>query len=267
MAHLPSDSQRFLDTNRASWDKIALQAKGRTALPLYGPLAPTEDELHLLGDLRGQRIIEIGCGSGHSLAWLHAHGAADLYGLDLSDQQIRTAAETCRAQGFQPTLFCSPMEHDPGIPPNHFDLAVSIYALGWSVDLAATLAHIARYLRPGGSLVFSWEHPVYSCLQTNPHGLLFARSYSEEGPREKLSWKGDPIVMHARKLSTFVNALIDAGFVIERVIEGDLRPASAANADFPHRWYSQSRARLMPTTLIIKSRKPTLTPSSPQRHP
>ncbi len=251
-----ADLQRFLAINRASWDKIAAQYKGRTALPLYGPLAPAEDELQLLGDVQGLRVIEIGCGSGHSLAYLHACGAAELWGLDLSSEQIRTAGETAKEHGFSPRLFCCPMEANPGIPAGYFDLAVSIYALGWSVDLRATLGHIMRYLRPGGRLVFSWEHPVYSCLKTTPQQIVLDRSYSDEGPIEKLSWKGEPIVMHARKVSTFLNALIETGFGIEKVIEGDLREQKTGEADFPHRWYSKRRARMMPTTLIVKARKP-----------
>lgn len=250
-----ADRQRFLETNRASWDKIAAQYKGRTALPLYGPLAPSEEELGLLGDVRGLNVVEIGCGSGHSLAYLHARGAGELYGLDLSPAQIRTAEQTAGEHGFSPRLFCCPMEDDPGIPAGHFDLAISIYALGWSVDLAATLGHIVRYLRPGGVLVFSWEHPVYSCLKTTPKGIVLDRSYSEEGPVEKLSWKGEPIVMHARKVSTLLNAVIDAGFTVERVNEGDLREQGTEQADFPHRWYSKARARMMPTTLIVKARR------------
>jgi hypothetical protein len=113
-----------------------------------------------------------------------------------------------------------------------------------------------RYLRPGGHLVFSWEHPVYSCLKTTPQQIVLDRSYSDEGPIEKLSWKGEPIVMHARKISTFINCLVEAGFVIEKVIEGDLREQETPEADFPHRWYSKRRARMMPTTLIVKARKP-----------
>lgn len=256
MSQEQADLQRFIQTNRASWDKIAAQYKGRTALPRYGPLAPAEDELHLLGELQGLKVIEIGCGSGHSLAYLHQRGAAELCGLDLSPEQIRTAGQTAREHGFAPRLFCCPMEEDPGIPAGYFDLAVSIYALGWSVDLRATLGHILRYLRPGGHLVFSWEHPVYSCLKTTPQQIVLDRSYSDEGPIQKLSWNGEPIVMHARKVSTFINALIEVGFVIEKVIEGDLREQGVAEADFPHRWYSKRRARLMPTTLIVKALKP-----------
>lgn len=256
MSQEQADLQRFLQINRASWDKIAGQSKGRTALPRYGPLAPTEDELQLLGELQGLRVIEIGCGSGHSLAYLHERGAAELWGLDLSPEQIRTAGETAREGGFAPRLFCCAMEEDPGIPAAYFDLAVSIYALGWSVDLRSTLGHIMRYLRPGGHLVFSWEHPVYSCLKTTPQQIVLDRSYSDEGPINKLSWNGEPIVMHARKISTFVNALTEAGFVVEKVVEGDLREQEAAESDFPHRWYSKRRARMMPTTLVVKARKP-----------
>ncbi len=54
-------------------------------------------------------------------------------------------------------------------------------------------------------------------------------------------------------MSTFLNELIAAGLRIERVVEGDLREESGA--DFPRRYYSKAKARLMPTTMIVKAVK------------
>ena len=42
------ETERFLATNRAGWNHVAPKFHGGTALPEYGPLAATEDTLHLL---------------------------------------------------------------------------------------------------------------------------------------------------------------------------------------------------------------------------
>ena len=69
-----------LNQNKSSWDAMADTWFGSTALPVYGCLAPTEDELHLFPDLSGKKVLDIGCGSGHSLCWCGQKGAAELWG-------------------------------------------------------------------------------------------------------------------------------------------------------------------------------------------
>ena len=51
-----------LNQNKSSWDAMADTWFGSTALPVYGCLAPTEDELHLFPDLSGKKVLDIGCG-------------------------------------------------------------------------------------------------------------------------------------------------------------------------------------------------------------
>lgn len=68
------------EINRVGWNKAAPHFYGVTALPIYGLLAPTENDLRLLDSIRGARLREIGCGSGHSLLYLGEHGAAELWG-------------------------------------------------------------------------------------------------------------------------------------------------------------------------------------------
>lgn len=256
MEQTDAEQKRLLAINKASWDKIAGGTKGRTALPYYGPLCPDELELNLLGDVQGMSVLELGCGDGKSLAYLHEQGATELHGLDLSSEQISNATNLALNNGFPAQLYCSPMESNPGIPKHHFDLIISLYALGWAVNLNAAVDLVADYLRPGGVFVFSWEHPVFSCLKLSEKRLYMERSYSEVGTTEKLSWNGDPIAMHARKISTFVNAVAQSGLVIDELVEGDMREP-AEHADYPRRWYSKDRATLMPTTLIVKAHKPS----------
>jgi SAM-dependent methyltransferase len=246
-----------LATNRIGWDRVAPMFHGGTALPEYGPLAPTEDALELLDSKTDVCALELGCGSGHSLRYLAERGARELWGLDLSPVQIGFAQGTLRVFGARVRLTESPMEVDLGIPSGHFDLVLSIYGLGWTTDLRSTMVLVARYLRPGGTFIVSGEHPVYSYLEWNGSQYTVSDPYFTEGPREHASWKGVPIVIQRRTLGTFVGHVIQAGLQLEALVETPLKPALATevHAD-PARWYSVARASLMPTTFIIKARKP-----------
>ena len=247
-----------LTTNRAGWDQVAARFYGGTALPCYGPLAPTEETLCLIDPQPGMRVLEVGCGSGHSLRYMAEQGAAEMWGLDLSATQLAFAADILQA--FQPHvhLFESPMEVNPGLPANYFDLVLSIYALGWTTDLPGTLALVAAYLKPGGCFIFSWEHPVYGCLSYVDERFVFVHPYTTQGRDVHESWHGVRIVQHRRMLSTFVNEVVRAGLHIEALVEGELNPTLATGAQVdPTRWYTVERARLMPTTFVIKARKPT----------
>jgi ubiquinone/menaquinone biosynthesis C-methylase UbiE len=252
------ETERFLAINRAGWNQVAPAFHGGTALPEYGPLAATEDTLHLLDAVPGIRALELGCGSGHSLRYLAERGAHELCGLDLSPVQIAFAEETLRTVAPRVRLIESPMEVDPGLPANHFDLVFSIYGLGWTTDLAATMALVARFLRPGGAFIVSGEHPFYSCLEWNGSQYHLAQPYAAEGAHEYASWKGVPIVIQRRTLGTFLGAIVQAGLTIERLVEPPLEMSLATDAHVdPARWYSVSRARMMPTTFVVKARKPS----------
>lgn len=254
------EREEILSINQKGWNKVAPLFYGGTALPKYGPLAETEDELHLIPDLDGKRALELGCGSGHSLAYLHEHkNASEIWGLDFSEEQIRFTKELLENKNIPVTLFLASMDKNPGIPENHFDLVVSIYALGWTPDLHATLARVYSYLKPGGVFIFSGEHPAYQCLEYNIDigKYIFTRSYHKEGSDFHPSWRGVEIVINSRKLSSYLNVLAQSGLVLDQLIESELNTDAAREQDFaPEKWYSVPRAQLIPTTFIIKAHKP-----------
>jgi SAM-dependent methyltransferase len=261
-----SDLQRedILSINQKGWNKVASLFYGGTALPRYGPLAETEDELNLIPDLSGKRVLELGCGSGHSLAYLwETRNARELWGLDFSEAQICFTKELLEKKNIPAKLFLASMDDNPGIPENYFDLVVSIYSLGWTPDLAGTLVLVYSYLKPGGRFIFSWEHPVFPCLtyDTSIGKYVLDSSYLHEGPMLDPSWKGVEIVINHRKLSTYINAIVQSGLMLEQVIESEPNLVLARDQDFdPTKWYSVPRAQLMPTTFIIGAYKPQPVP-------
>jgi len=251
------EQETALATNREGWNRVAPKFHGGTALPEYGPLAPTEDTLHLLDGTSDIKALELGCGSGHSLLYLARHGARELWGIDLSPVQVQFATETLHPFASRVRLYESPMEANPGVPENYFDLVFSIYGLGWTTDLPTTMTLVSRYLRPGGCFLLSGEHPAYSCIGWNGAEYSVASSYFAEGATHHASWKGVPIVIFRRTLGTFLGQIVQAGLNIEALIETPVEPASVKNEHLdPARWYSVDRARLMPTTFIVKARKP-----------
>lgn len=248
------EQSEMIQINKSGWDKVADQFfEGSFDILDYGPYAPTEEELHLLGQIEDSVILEVGCGSGHTLEYLAKRGARELWGIDLSSSQIHTAKEVVSKLDTPVTFIEAPMEDIPGLPDHYFDKVVSIYALGWTVNLPKTLSNIHRSLKVGGTLVFSWEHPIHSAVECADEQVRFRRSYVNEGFEKHDSWRGTPIVMHNRKVSTFINELIHAGFVIDQVIED----SKVDDHDTSHssKWYSGAKARMIPSTLIIKCHK------------
>lgn len=244
--------QEMLKMNKDSWEKSAERFFGRTALPEYGPFSLNEDHIHLFGDVSDKKVLDIGCGSGHSLQYMGNKGAKELWGLDLTTNQIETASKLLSSHKVKVSLFESPMEENPGLPTNYFHIVYSIYALGWTVDLNKTLRNVYDYLKPGGIFIFSWEHPFHDRLTYYDSSYIFNKSYNIEGPEYNEAWHKSVIIYH-RKLSTYINTLIQTGFTIQKVIDDVSLPEDTL--DDPTRWYSIQKAKLVPATFIIKALK------------
>ncbi len=246
----------ILKQNKISWDKVAHLFNGKDALPSYGPFAQTEDELGLFNEIINKKVLDIGCGSGHSLKYMAEKGASELWGVDLSEAQIKAAKDTVKNEKIN--LFCAPMEDDIGIPKQYFDVVYSIYAIGWTTDLAVTFKLIHSYLKPGGYFIFSWDHPLYAHLKSQDGQIYLDGSYQNEGVIKYPNFKGEdaPVVIPKRKMATYINELIRVGFTIDSVIESDVSTRfDTVGEEISDRYYSLYKARKFPTTMIIKSIK------------
>lgn len=150
------------------------------------------------------------------------------------------------------------MEEEIELPKQYFDTVFSIYALGWTTDLTKTLQLIYSYLKPGGSFLFSWDRPLYPYLKSEEGIITLEGSYQIEGVQRFEKFKGEdaPMVIHTRKLSTYINELIQAGFMIEKVVESEVgQRYQHEEAPLSDRYYSLQKVKRFPSTLIIKARK------------
>ena len=111
------------------------------------------------------------------------------------------------------------------LPPVSFNLVYSSLALHYVMRLSELLFEVHRSLVPGGSLVFSVEHPIFTA-PANANWFLSADgrnswpvdSYLDEGPR-LTNWLTKRVIKQHRTLATYVNVLIRLGFVLTHVEE------------------------------------------------
>jgi cyclopropane fatty-acyl-phospholipid synthase-like methyltransferase len=242
------DKNDIHQTNSLFWDTRGNDVLGATSLPLYGAFV-SEEKLQLFGDVSGKKLLEIGCGSGQSLQYLGERSASELWGMDLSENQIEKTRQHLAAYGLSAQLICSPMEEECGLPENYFDFVYSIYAIGWTTDLEGTFGRIASYLKKDGVFIFSWSHPIHKCVTAEDDRLVFKKNYFDES-WYSVSLEESTLTLSDRKLSTYVNALAKAGFVIEQLIEeSDEELMQSRDSEFA------KKAKMLPVTFVIKARK------------
>lgn len=254
------ENKNIIENNKTYWNTNADLWFGTTALPEYGVKFVTEDDLHLFGDVSGKKMLEICCGSGHSLKYHADRNAAELWGVDLSHKQIENAKVYLEENGYTARFICAPMESDLNIPTNYFDYVYSIYGIGWTTDLQGTFNKIASYLKKDGIFVFSWHHTLnycvaWSCDQRKDiienNQMIFNRSYFDES-YFKMPVHDSEIVLCNRKISTYINALARAGFVIEQMIEETDKKIMESVEDDGDK---ARKARMLPISVCFKARK------------
>ena len=245
------EQKHILDANRTYWNDNADAWFGTTALPQYGVKFVTVDDIDLFGDVSGKNMLEVCCGSGHSIKYLYDRGAKEIWGLDISQRQLVNAERYLADNGYRAKLICSPMEGDVDLPEAYCDFVYSIYGMGWATDLQLVFNRVARALKQGGCFVFSWQHPLNHCVQWQDGALVFANPYFDES-WFKLPLDDGEMILCKRTVSTYVNALADAGFRIERMLEQSDAQTMDAGPDADAK---TQKARMLPLSFCIKARK------------
>ena len=116
------------------------------------------------------------------------------------------------------------MEHLE-LSPESFDVVYSSLALHYIEGLERLLSAVYRSLVPGGSLVFSVEHPIFTA-PADPKWSLDAAGrktwpidgYLEEGTRST-DWLTKGVIKQHRTVATYINMLLRLGFAISHVEE------------------------------------------------
>ena len=183
----------------------------------------------LLGDVKGLRVLEAGCGPGVLTGWLAGNGAA-VTAMDVSPEMARLARDRVGDRArivvgdlSEPLTFAA----DASV-----DLVVASLVLHYLADWAGPLAEFHRVLAPRGAVVFSTHHPAMDWQLHSPEDYFAVKQVTEAWTRDGESFD---VTFWRRPLTAMTEAISGAGFVIDQLAEpeptAELRQRDRKNYD------------------------------------
>lgn len=199
----------------------------------------------MLGDIRGQRIADLGCGPGDEARWMAEHGAT-VTGCDGVPSFVARAQEL-----LSPFAGCYAVEHDlqlglaDGIFPSaSFDTVTATMLVSSLSDLHPLFRSVARMLKPGGRFILSTLHPAFTPPAAKVHAGVLGRLhprlrrvvvldyFTEKRVLKSIQGSGvPPLPYHHRTLGTLISSLVASGLVVTDLREPRPSDSSAIARD------------------------------------
>lgn len=176
----------------------------------------------MLPPLHGAFVLDLGCGYGWFSRWARSAGAAAVDGIDVSERMLNRA----RATTSDPAVRYIRADLETAeLGTARYDLVYSSLALHYVAGLQDLVGRVRRALVPGGSFVFSVEHPIYTAptvpgWMTSDEGRRVwpIDLYLVEGPRVT-DWLVKGVLKHHRTIGTMVSLLLAQGLTLRALEE------------------------------------------------
>lgn len=189
----------------------------------------------MLPEFKGKNVLDLGCGFGWHCIYAKEQGAQQVVGVDISQKMLKVAEEKSKGLSIK---YQQQAIEDIDFSKEEFDVVISSLAFHYVQDFQFILQKINYCLKPGGSLIFSQEHPIFTAKAEqdwirNEEGQIDhwpVDHYQEQGVRHT-SFLGHTVIKYHRTLETIFNTLIAAGFVIKQVSEP--KPSAETLAAYP----------------------------------
>lgn len=249
----------YVANNRAVWTKAnadytAATARDRWAASeiAWGVWKTPESSLHVLPELRGLDLIELGCGTGYFGAWLKRRGARRVVGVDITPAQLETAREMNEEFGLG-LEFIEANAEDVPLPDGSFDVAFSEYGASIWCDPYRWIPEAVRLLRPGGELIFMRNSDLLMVCSPDEDRVAERLVRPLQGMK-RLDWTSDgPSTEFHISASELFQLLRRTGF---EVLDFRELYAPAGATDHPYYSYVTAEwARRWPSEEIWRARK------------
>lgn len=189
----------------------------------------------LLPELKDKKVLDLGCGFGWHCRYASEQQAQSVIGVDLSENMLKRARESASDPAIE---YLQLAIEDINFAAEQFDVVISSLAFHYVENFELVCKKVNHALKPGGSFVFSIEHPIFTALATqdwyyddNGNRLHWpVDGYQNEGQRVARFLDNDVIKYH-RTLATHINTLIDAGFQITKISEP--QPSKEVLEEYP----------------------------------
>jgi SAM-dependent methyltransferase len=217
------DLSEHAAATRAMWNEDAPNwvAGGRenweSEEPRWGGWRIPESELHILPDVDGLDVVDLGCGTGYWSAWLARRGARPV-GLDVSEAQLETARMFQREYELEFPLIHASAEAPP-LPDESFDLAFSEYGAAIWCDPYVWIPQAHRLLRPGGRLIFLGHSVLVPLCAPRDEVPLEERLLFPQRGLGRIEWPDPDGTDFHQPYGERIALLRDTGFEVEALHE------------------------------------------------
>lgn len=232
----------------------------RSGLDLYRELYTFPAFLDFAPDVRGKRVIDLGCGEGTNTRAFAKRGGL-MTGVDLSEAMIEQARLQEEKEPLGIAYHVGSYGDLSSLPEEHFECAISTMALMDGPDLPAAFRASYRVLKHGGTLCFSVLHPCFVTPairwlrdeQGGYSGLRVGRYFDTQPFVDRWRFKRDQnahaveepeqpfeVPRFPRTLSDYINALVAAGFRIARLEEPRPSGKLAREHEWLNRWHQHA---------------------------
>ncbi|ROS74409.1 class I SAM-dependent methyltransferase [Cellulomonas sp. PhB143] len=245
---------------RAWWDENATGYQDEhggflgAAELCWGPEGLREADAHLLGEVRGRQVLEIGAGAAQGARWLTDAGARAV-ATDVSAGMLEAGARLDAGRGRRVPLVQADARALP-FADAAFDVVFTAFgAIPFVPDAERVHAEAARVLRPGGRWVFSATHPLRWAFPDDPseRGLTATRSYFDRTPYVERDAGGRvAYAEYHRTVGDHVRDVVAAGLQVCDVVEPEW---PAGNTEVWGGW-GPVRGRYLPGTIVVVTRRP-----------
>ena len=240
--------------NAAHWDRQSDKYESQHAAQLsehpmaWGCWSISESRLHVLGDVAGKDVLELGCGAARWSIALAKIGAQPV-GLDVSARQLDHARKNMREAGVDFPLVRSSAEAVP-LSDASFDIVFCDHGAMTFCDPARTVPETSRLLRAGGLLAFSSPTPFWNVCWNVSEDRLDDRLHANYFTQRSI--EDEDNVIFTLPYGEWIALFQKNGFAIEDLIE--LRPPEDATTTYAG-YASIEWARKWPAEHIWRVRK------------
>lgn len=199
--------ERFVRREEKNLDRIAL----------------SDAIIGMLGDIRGKKILDAGCGASRELV-LMSDAGAEVSGIDITPEMISLAKKKCVDTDVK--LYTRDMQKS-GFSDKSFDIVISVFSVGYKKDLAALLKEFKRLLKPQGILLIAVVHPIRKMV-------AYTADYFRTGKHWEEWDNGIKVFNYYRTMEEYINTLAPQGFAIQEVREPKPRSKDNSENFYPH---------------------------------
>jgi ubiquinone/menaquinone biosynthesis C-methylase UbiE len=236
----------------------------------------------MLGNIRGKRVLDLGCGEGHNTRMLASRGAR-VIGVDFSEKMIALAIQEEKRKKLGIDYHISDACRLRWFKNSSFDIVACFMALQDIEHYQGAINEVFRVLRKGGRFVFAIPHPCFEVRVIGGKwigGWVYSRKPGvkdkETALNEKLNkiplyytvdryfnhrcdivnWNMKRLAKHFkttsfhRTLTDYATALARAGFLIARIDEP--KPTKRGLSKYPE--YFKGNLRI-PHSIVIEAIK------------